>query len=172
MIIKCNSCEKSFTVPDNAINKNGRLVKCGLCGNKWTQYPQENEKVKIQKIEKSLIEERILPKKTVVKKKKKTKQIYTSEYLQKKHGIKIINPSDSTKNLSSSSSATKKNINSLGFYNHLLIFIVFAITILGTLNLTEEIINTNFPNIGEYIFYLFETINNLKLIIFDIFSKY
>ena len=42
MIIKCNSCEKEFVVPDNAITTAGRLVQCSSCGNKWTQYPIDN----------------------------------------------------------------------------------------------------------------------------------
>ena len=39
MILRCNSCEKKFLVPDNAIGAAGRLVQCSSCGNKWTQYP-------------------------------------------------------------------------------------------------------------------------------------
>ena len=39
MIIECNSCNKKFNVPDNAIPATGRLVQCSNCGNKWTQYP-------------------------------------------------------------------------------------------------------------------------------------
>ena len=55
MIIKCNSCEKEFVVPDNAITTAGRLVQCSSCGNKWTQYPIDNspEKPLIKKPEKS-----------------------------------------------------------------------------------------------------------------------
>ena len=175
MIIKCNSCEKSFTVPDNAVTANGRLVQCGSCGNKWTQYPQENinnkNKIAQTKKERKPIQKENLLKKKVNKKNKKIKQIYSPEYLQKKHGIKIINPSDSA-GISSGLQQKNKNINSLGFYSYLLILIVFSLTIFGILNLTEEIINESFPKYGEYVSHLLETIDNLKLIIFDIFYKY
>ena len=55
MLISCNSCQKKFVVPDNAIKESGRLVQCSACGNKWTQFPIKNfsaQKVtrKIQKI--------------------------------------------------------------------------------------------------------------------------
>ena len=39
MILNCNSCEKKFVVPDSAIGKEGRLVQCSSCGNKWKQFP-------------------------------------------------------------------------------------------------------------------------------------
>ena len=42
MNIQCNSCQKNFLVPDNAITAKGRLVQCSSCGNKWTQYPPKN----------------------------------------------------------------------------------------------------------------------------------
>ena len=43
MILSCNSCEKKFVVPDNAIGPSGRLVQCSSCGNKWKQFPIKNE---------------------------------------------------------------------------------------------------------------------------------
>ena len=54
MIIQCNSCQKSFNVPDNAITEKGRLVQCSACGNKWTQYlkisNKKEEKISAKKI--------------------------------------------------------------------------------------------------------------------------
>ena len=45
MILSCNSCDKKFVVPDNAITRTGRLVQCSACGNKWKQFPVKiNEK--------------------------------------------------------------------------------------------------------------------------------
>ena len=69
---------------------------------------------------------------------------------------------------------TKKNksIHGLGFYSYLLILVVLSLTIFGTLNLTEQLINENFPKVGEYVSHLIETLNNLKIIFFDIFYKY
>ena len=53
MILSCNSCDKKFVVPDNAIGATGRLVQCSSCGNKWKQFPINKEikpKEKISKI--------------------------------------------------------------------------------------------------------------------------
>ena len=44
MIIKCNSCERKFVVPDQAITTAGRIVQCGSCGNKWKQFPTKSKK--------------------------------------------------------------------------------------------------------------------------------
>ena len=44
MLVNCNSCQKKFVVPDSAITENGRLLQCGSCGNKWTQYPIKEKK--------------------------------------------------------------------------------------------------------------------------------
>ena len=46
MLVNCNSCQKKFVVPDSAITENGRLLQCGSCGNKWTQYPIKEKTVK------------------------------------------------------------------------------------------------------------------------------
>ena len=43
MILSCNSCEKKFVVPDNAISASGRLVQCSSCGNKWKQFPVKKD---------------------------------------------------------------------------------------------------------------------------------
>ena len=46
MILSCNSCEKKFVVPDQAITADGRIVQCGACGNKWKQFPIEDQTIK------------------------------------------------------------------------------------------------------------------------------
>ena len=172
MILQCNSCQKSFVVPDNAITAQGRLVQCSACGNKWKQFPI----VKTKKIP----EEKVYspPKNIDVKKEKKIKKakkskkreinLYTSEYLQKKHGIKMINPSKEKVK-------TKKNINvdnKFGFYNYIVSLSVFLIFLLGLLNHTKEIIIINFPFLETYIIYLYDSLNYLKIIFFDIFKNY
>lgn len=35
MILTCNKCSATFSVPDNAIGPNGRLVRCSKCKNEW-----------------------------------------------------------------------------------------------------------------------------------------
>jgi len=180
MIIQCNACEKSFIVPDNAITAKGRLVQCNSCGNKWTQFPVKKDQQKsIKKPSKTIIKEvvnneKIKPvsvkKKKSTKKKTKTLNPYSEEYLKKKHGIKIINPSSQTsKKIKDKKTKIKTGF---GFYGILIIMFFILITIFGILNLTREIIEFNFPFIATYVDHLFETFNNIKLIISDMISNY
>lgn len=170
MIIECNSCNKKFNVPDDAIPATGRLVQCSNCGNKWTQYPFKANKSKISSP--ALTSP---PKKTVKKKqiKKKTKKrigptIYSSEYLEKKHGIKI--------NQDINKKIIEKNYNDesygLGFYSSIIILIIFLISFFGILDLTKDIIIFNYPFLESYISYLYETIENIRIIFTDFLSVY
>ena len=79
-------------------------------------------KTKIYKIENSPKKVTKIPKKGVGKAKKRTgPDLYSPEYLSKKHGIKIVN----TPKISNKSVKPNKKIG-LGFYNSLIIFVVFV----------------------------------------------
>ena len=170
MIIRCKSCEKQFVVPDSAITSKGRLVQCSSCGNQWTQYP-----IKTEKAEKKPATVNIKKIKKNSPKKKKSIDTYSEEYLQKKHGIKIIDPSSANEKVKKAKSKSKKlkktNIG-FGFYYSLITFLVFLLAAFGVLNLTKEIIIYNFPFLENYINHLYETLNNLSLIISDVISNY
>ena len=136
MILSCNSCDKKFVVPDNAITKTGRLVQCSACGNKWKQFPIKIKKKEsitpqadINQAASKRISQRkaISPKKKLAPKRKivkKTREInlYSPEYLAKKHGIKINNSEPKY----SKKSSTNGKV-SFGFYSSLLLFLVFVI---------------------------------------------
>ncbi len=175
MIIQCNSCAKKFVVQDSAITANGRLVQCSSCGNKWTQYPvkskSEKKTTKIPDTVKAVKTKASLNK----KKKKKNIDTYSPEYLQKKHGIKIIDPSslvEKTEGKRMNNKKLKERKIGYGFYNYLITIVVFIITLLGILNLTEELLVQYYPDLEIHINYLFETINNITTIIQDILSNY
>ena len=129
MILSCNSCEKKFVVPDNAIGANGRLVQCSSCGNQWRQFPINKEikkKEKAFKIKSTPKEIQSATKTAKRKVKKKTgPDLYSPEYLAKKHGIKI----DSNPVLQNKTTGVKTKV-SLGFYYFVIIFVVIAISTL------------------------------------------
>ena len=171
MILSCNSCEKKFVVPDNAISAAGRLVQCSSCGNKWTQFPI-NEKVKakekISKIKSPPKKIQSPAKKSKRKVIKKTgPDLYSPEYLAKKHGIKI----DSEPNLSKKIILDKTKV-SFGFYSFLIVWIVIIISILRLLYFVQDIIVEKFPISEMYIDYLFESIRNIKDIIQNFIANY
>ena len=171
MIIRCNSCEKKFLVPDNAIGAAGRLVQCSSCGNKWKQFPIKKgiePKENIPKIKSSQKKIQRSTKTTKRKIKKKTgPDLYSPEYLAKKHGIKI---SENT-TVKSKLTKDKKKV-SFGFYSFLIVSIVVAIFVLRLLYFTQDIIVEKFPILEIYINYLFESIRNIKEIIQNFLASY
>ena len=155
MIISCNSCEKKFVVPDKAITLEGRVVQCGSCGNKWKQFPMKTEKKSSTKIVntpkplKDIIETKPRKRKT---KKKREINLYSPEYLAKKHGIKL--------NEIKIEQVSKKTI-SFGFYNSLVLFLVIIIAFSRILFFTQDFIIQKFPFTEFYLEYFFESIKNL-----------
>tara|TARA_E500000178_G_C16587133_1_gene558724 strand:- start:35 stop:547 length:513 start_codon:yes stop_codon:yes gene_type:complete len=165
MILTCNSCGKKFVVPDSAITASGRTVQCGSCGNKWKQFPPQNLK------NETPIDKKISPsiKKPVTKiRKQKTKKIkkpreinlYSPEYLKKKHGISLNNVETNKKQISDIKV-------SFGFYNSLLLFLVVIITISRGLYFFQDFITQNLPFTEFFLNYFFESIRNM----FDIFKN-
>ena len=156
MILSCNSCEKKFVVPDQAITPSGRIVQCGSCGNKWKQFPINNvvkntvkKKIDVKKIETT---KKIA--KSKKKRDKKTREIdlYSPEYLAKKHGI--------TLNSETKRTSVEKKV-SFGFYNYLLLFLVVIITLSKGIHFFEDFIIEKLPFTKFYINYFFESIRNM-----------
>ena len=168
MIISCNSCEKKFVVPDKAITSEGRVVQCGSCGNKWKQYPKNEEKIHPVKIKKNKkipkISETKIPKpKKKISKKKREIDLYSPEYLAKKHGINLNETNDKP---------ITKNKVSFGFYSSFIILLVFAIAFSRILYFFQDFIIIKLPFTEYYLEYFFENIRNLFEIWKSLISNY
>ena len=170
MILRCNSCEKKFVVPDKAITAKGRTVQCGSCGNKWKQFPIKNESTKVivdNKINTSRTASLTKAQKLRKKKVKKTREIdlYSPEYLEKKHGIKLNALKDDGEN--------RSNVRvTFGFYNSLLVFIVIIIAFSKSLHFFQDSIVRTIPLSEFYLNYFFESIKNIFEIIKNLISSY
>ena len=176
MILTCNSCGKKFVVPDNAITVSGRMVQCGSCGNKWKQFP-----IKITKPQSTPNQKKAAskpqPKQQKIQKPKKIKKtttkkpreisLYSPEYLAKKHGIKINDAQPERK-----ISKREKGKVSFGFYNSLLVFIFFVITLSRILYFSQEFIITIVPASEYYLNYFFESIRNIFEIWKNLITNY
>ena len=162
MILNCNSCGKKFVVPDSAITASGRMVQCGSCGNKWKQFPVtkvkqvesfSQNKLKISKPRQ--VQQKIQKTKKVKKtsfRKPREINLYSPEYLAKKHGIKL------GENVEKTSSVKKV---SFGFYNALLLFLVIIIILSRGLYFIQEFVIQKLPFTEFYIDYFFESIRNM-----------
>ena len=167
MILSCNSCEKKFVVPDQAVTAAGRMVQCGSCGNKWKQFPVKNEANDNYPVKK--IDNKKISRKSRIKKKpdKKTRDInlYSPEYLAKKHGITLDNI------YSDNESISNKKV-SFGFYNSLILFIVLIIALSKSLYFFQDFIVLNLPFTEFYLDYFFENIRNIFEIWKNLISNY
>ncbi len=168
MIINCNSCDKKFVVPDQAITSLGRMVQCGSCGNKWKQYPKNEGKITPIKIKKNkritnTSETKIPKPKKKISKKKREIDLYSPEYLAKKHGINLNETNDK--------SVTKNKV-SFGFYGSLIILLVIFIGFSRSLYFLQDIITTRLPFTEYYLKYFFESIRNLFEIFKNLISNY
>ena len=98
-------------------------------------FPAKKELIKKTiKIPPKIKEEKIF--KTIEKKKKKVKKksgpsIYSKEYLEKKHGISLNHQKSNNKNISSEKT-------SFGFYNWVILFIVFIIALSKSLHFFQD----------------------------------
>ena len=170
MILSCNLCKKKFVVPDQAIKAEGRTVQCGSCGNKWKQFPTNKNTIKINFDNKVITKKNQKLIKSIKPKKKKVKKIreidlYSPEYLQKKHGISLNNI-----NYNYDKKINKKI--SFGFYNSLILFSVTMIVLSRTLFFFQDLIIENFPFTSFYINYFFENIRNIFEILKNLISNY
>ncbi len=168
MILSCNSCGKKFVVPDQAITANGRLVQCGSCGNKWKQFPIQSEakQVKSASAPKKIFSKtkKVSQKiKKNIKRKPREINLYSPEYLAKKHGIKL----DQENNKVSSNNKV-----SFGFYNSLLLFLVIIIILSRGLYFVQDFVVQKLPFTEFYIDYFFESIKNMFEIWKNLISSY
>ena len=170
MILSCNSCEKKFVVPDQAITAAGRTVQCGSCGNKWKQFPFKDEVNKVTSDKKintkktQNILKALKPKKKIIKKPREI-DLYSPEYLAKKHGITLKD------------AETKNNTNSnekisFGFYNSLILLIVIIIALSKSLHFFQDFIVKTLPFTEFYLNYFFESIRNIFEIWRNLISSY
>tara|TARA_Y100000816_G_C25723907_1_gene381574 strand:+ start:43 stop:564 length:522 start_codon:yes stop_codon:yes gene_type:complete len=173
MIITCNCGLKKFSLPDNSIPAAGRMVQCGSCGLKWKQFPvNEIEKTqpitgvskvisKTKKIREKIKKQKKNKKNTI----RKTREIdlYSPEYLAKKHGIKlsedIVKP-------------TSKVKVSFGFYSSILLLFFIIIVISRGLYFFQDFVVEIFPFTEFYINYFFESIRNIFEIWKNLISSY
>jgi len=171
MILSCNSCGKKFVVPDSAISTSGRTVQCGSCGNKWKQFPisEIKKSQSIPRNNNTLSRQKKIQQKTQKSKKRpirKTREInlYSPEYLAKKHGIKLNN-----EGVNESSSETKI---SFGFYSYLLLYLVIIITLSRGLYFFQDFVVQKLPFTEFYINYFFESLRNMFEIWKNLITRY
>ena len=117
---------------------------------------------KNKKIPKILATKVLKPKKKISKRKREI-DLYSPEYLAKKHGINLNETNDKP---------VTKNKVSFGFYGSLIILLVIFIGFSRSLYFLQDIITTRLPFTEYYLKYFFESIRNLFEIFKNLISNY
>mgnify|MGYP001052849168 CR=1 FL=1 len=146
MIIECQNCNKKFDLEDKLIPLKGRLVQCGFCHSQWHQLPN---------IITSSLKKKVIDKVDISKDEVKELSINKKKKIKNK-----ARDNQKFKN---------KNI---GFFSYIFIFLISVIAFFLIAETFEYQINNIFPNFGNYIIYVYETLNNILILIKDLFKSY
>jgi len=144
MIVACEKCSKKFSIQDDLIPEEGRLLQCGNCNHKWFyKLSVSNEKKKIIEkiIETSLPEEE----------KEEIKEIKTKE--KKENNKPKIN--------------TKKNSN---LFKKLIVIIISIIALIILVDTFKFQIEKYIPGVNLVLNNLYETLKDLFLFAKDLIN--
>ena len=146
MIIQCQNCKKKFQIDDLAIPENGRKVQCGNCGTQWIQ---QKENLKLEKESEISIEKnfhQINPSASLPSKKINKRKIKRDKKIAKSPG--------------------------LGFIGFIIIFIIVFAATVGILETFKNNLSPLWPQLETQLNFVYESINNILIIIKELFNKY
>ena len=152
MYIKCPNCTKSFSVKDNLIPSNGRLLQCGSCSHKWFFKIQNEEVTKPIKIN---INEKIPSNESKISNKANN---ITLEKKDKSY--------EKDEKLSKIKNEKKITINYFKLFFLTIISFIALIILLDTFKLQISYI---FPSINIILENLYETLTDINLFFKDLF---
>ena len=146
MIITCPSCEKKFEIDQKLIPSEGRMLQCGSCDHKWFFKINTDEKI-----------------------------------VEEKNNIDTDNNSEnyidqSAKSLEKSLKDKEEKIipekkndkESINYLNIIIVVIISIIALILILDTFKDNLETVFPNIKFFLNNLYQSIEDIKLFIFDL----
>ena len=151
MIITCPNCNKQFKIDNSLIPDEGRDLQCGSCNHVWF-YNLENESEAPLTLNENITESKVEP--DIEPKDKKLRQ----EKAFKPEAKKEISRSD------------KKSTNYISkLFSYLIVFIISFVALIILVDTLKSPLITVFPELEIILFNLFETLQDLKLFIIDLF---
>ena len=146
MIIVCPSCRKKFEIDQNLIPKEGRLLQCGFCNEKWFFNINKKE---------------VSENKLNFKNEKVTSLNDNDVNLEETE----ISLDDNTDNVIK----VKNNFSFSIFLSYILVSIISFIALIILIDTFKSPLYRIFPNLELILFNLFETLKDIKLFIKDLF---
>ena len=165
MIITCPNCNKQFKIDNSLIPDEGRDLQCGSCNHIWFYNIQEknNEVLELkQEIISEDIETKAENKEDKIEEKQQQEEIIKTEINNKK---KEKN-SEKQKNTTTLKKTENKGSK---FFSYLIVFIISFVALIILLDTLKIPLINMFPGLEILLFNLFETLQDLKLFIIDLF---
>ena len=165
MIITCPNCNKQFKIDNSLIPDEGRDLQCGSCNHVWFYKIDEvnNEVLKLNK--------EIVSKDIPTKFEKKEDKIVEKKQTVQKIKTGIINKKREKISEKQINITTSKNTENKGskFFSYLVVFIISFVALIILLDTLKTPLINVFPGLEILLFNLFETLQDIKLFIIDLF---
>ena len=167
MIITCPNCKKKFNIDSSQIPAKGRNLQCGLCDHTWFYKIDDKSSEKLT-INDDLANNEI-----------KTKNFNndiekTSEYKEIRTNFK---PVKKEKNFKKSQQKQKSTINKVNeeksqskFFANLIVCIISIVALIILIDTLKKPLINIFPGSEIILLNLFETLQDIKLFIIDLFN--
>ena len=191
MIIECKNCLKKFTVRDIDIPIKGRTVQCGNCSTQWLQMPitalVTTEDLDVDDVDQDYSKNEfiasdgknykflgsqwaeVLPSGKAGRLAKKK----ISQELNKLAGITQVKKSKTIdKSNQSANQYQETEARGMGIFSFLIVLVISVAAIILALDTFKNQLIPFFPDLDNYLVYIFETLNNIYIIIKDLFNNY
>ena len=156
MIIVCENCSKKFTIQDDLIPSEGRLLQCSSCNYKWFfKISELNDKIKNE------------TKQDYILSKKVERNFQKDNDLIQDKTNKIKN-FQNTKNLSYNKLDKKKQNPKI--IKNFLVFIISIAAVIILLDTFKYQLNNYIPGINSALNNLYETLKDLSLFFKDLIN--
>ena len=192
MIVECKNCLKKFAVKDSDIPSRGRTVQCGNCSTQWLQMPIHSA-VTSDNLDVDDDSSQDLSKDEFMASDGKKYKFLGSQWaemlpsgksgrLARKKISKELNELTGRKQVKKNKTIQKSNQsvnqyeekqnNGMGIFSFLIVLVISVTAIILLLDTFKHQLIPFFPNLDNYLVYVFETLNNIYIIIKDLFYKY
>ena len=146
MIIVCPCCEKKFEIDQNLIPKEGRLLQCGFCNEKWF-FNKDNKEVTETKV-----------------------NIKNKKFANSDNNNVNLEESEISLDYNTDNVIKVKNYFSFSiFLSYILVSIISFVALIILIDTFKSPLYRIFPDLELILFNLFETLKDIRLFIKDLF---
>lgn len=165
MIITCPNCNKQFKIDNFLIPDEGRDLQCGSCNHIWF-YNSKEKNNEVLELKHEIFIEDIEIKDENKEKKKEEEQppekIIKAELNNKKK-------EKNQEKLKNTTTLKKTENKGSKFFSYLIVFIISFVALIILLDTLKTPLIKVFPELEIILFNLFETLQDIKLFIIDLF---